>query len=103
MNIQINKEDIESRLISIISNSLRIDKENITPDSRIINDLNAESLDILDIRFSIEQEFGFKMGEHELFDAVVDGMSRTEFSEIFTVLNLTDFVESKFQTLIPQK
>lgn len=103
MDIQINKEDIESRLISIISDALRIERENITPDSKIINDLNAESLDILDIRFSIEQEFGFKIGEHEIFDSIVDGMTKTEFSEIFTVLNLTDFVESKFQTLTPQK
>ncbi|MCB0726889.1 MAG: phosphopantetheine-binding protein [Ignavibacteria bacterium] len=99
VNNQIKNNDIGIKLVSIISDALRIAKENILPDTRIITDLNAESLDVLDIRFSIEQEFGFKIGEHEIFDAIGDGMSPAEFSELFTVSYLTEFVDKKIQSL----
>lgn len=95
MDSQITKENISSKLISIISNALRIDESKITHDSRIVNDLNAESLDILDIRFSIEQELGLKIGEHEIINTIGNGLSSSEFLDKFTVSNLTDFLVNK--------
>lgn len=95
MDSQITKENIASKLISIISNALRIDESKITHDSRIVNDLNAESLDILDIRFSIEQELGLKIGEHEIINTIGNGLSSSEFLDKFTVSNLTDFLVNK--------
>lgn len=95
MDSRINKQSIAAKLISIISNALRIDESKITDDSRIVNDLNAESLDILDIRYSIEQELGLKIGEHEIADTIGYGMSSSEFLEKFTVSNLTDFLVNK--------
>lgn len=97
MENQITKETIAEKLITIISDALRIGKDRISKDSRIINDLNAESLDILDIRFSIEQEFGLKIGEHEFTNTIGAGLTATEFMEKFTVSNLIDFVEDKFK------
>lgn len=102
MNNLISKETISAKLNSIISEALRIDKDKISQNSRIINDLNAESLDILDIRFSIEQEFGLKIGEHEFTNTIGAGLTATEFMENFTVYNLTDFVEDKIKNIEPE-
>lgn len=98
MDNQITKETIGEKLITIISNALRIDENKITHNSRIVNDLNAESLDILDIRFSIEQELGLKIGEHEIVNTIGNGLSSSEFLERFTVSNLIDFLEAKSGT-----
>ncbi len=98
MDNQITKETIGEKLITIISNALRIDVDKIRQDSRIVNDLNAESLDILDIRFSIEQELGLKIGEHEIVNSIGNGLSSAEFLERFTVSNLIDFLETKSGT-----
>jgi acyl carrier protein len=98
MDNLITKESLGQKLVSIISNALRIDNEKITPDSRIINDLNAESLDILDIRFSIEQELGLKIGEHEIVNTIGNGLSSAEFLEKFTVSNLIDLLADKLNS-----
>ncbi len=101
MNIEnqtITKESISSKLISIISYALRLDPEKVKPESRLFKDLKAESLDILDIRFSIEQEFGVKIAEHEFLKTIGKGLSSTEFLEIFTVESISDFIENKLRT-----
>lgn len=103
MDNQITKETLTAKLISIISNALRIEKDKITPGSRIINDLNAESLDILDIRYSIEQELGLKIGEHEIVNTIGNGLTSAEFMEKFTVSNLTDFIEDKSKAKEPEQ
>jgi acyl carrier protein len=95
---QITKEALGERLICIISYALRLDPDRITPESRIVIDLKAESLDILDIRFSIEQEFGFKIAEHEIMNTIGNGLSSMEFLEKLTVSSLTEFVGDKLKT-----
>lgn len=103
MDNLITKDNLGQKLISIISDALRIDNEKITPDSRIINDLNAESLDILDIRYNIEQELGLKIGEHEIVNTIGNGLSSAEFLERFTVSNLIDLLADKLNSNEPEK
>lgn len=59
-----------------IADSLAIDLNRVTPDARLINDLDADSLDFIDILFSLERELGCK-----LRNADVDAFLRAEFSE----------------------
>lgn len=100
MNNQIiTKESINSKLNSIICYALRLNPENIKPESRIFKDLKAESLDILDIRFSIEQEFGVKIADNEFKETIGNGLNSTEFIEKFTVEGVADFIERKLKTL----
>lgn len=98
MDTRISKESIAEKLITIICSALRIDEKKVTPEARIINDLNAESLDILDIRFNIEQELGLKIGEHEIVNTIGNGLTQAQFMEKFTVSNLTDFLFDKSKT-----
>ena len=53
------------RLIRAIAEVLDIDKESITEDSRFVDDLGADSLDILEIIMGIEDEFGIQVPTDE--------------------------------------
>lgn len=75
---------ITSRVYSIISEQLGIAEDEITPDSSFVEDLGADSLDIVEVVMAIEEEYGV-----ELPDSVVEEME--------TVKNLTDFVEHRVQ------
>lgn len=49
------------RLVSIISEALDINPEDITPDSSFVNDLGADSLDLFQLVLKIEEEFGLEI------------------------------------------
>lgn len=49
------------RLAKAISEVLDVDESTITPDSKFVDDLGADSLDVLEIVMSIEDEFGIKI------------------------------------------
>ena len=49
------------RLTSAIAEVLDIDQSTITAESRFVEDLGADSLDVLEIVMGIEDEFGIKI------------------------------------------
>ena len=49
------------RLISAIAEVLDLDAEKITEDSKFVDDLGADSLDIFEIIVGIEDEFGIEV------------------------------------------
>ncbi|HAM52854.1 MAG TPA: hypothetical protein DCP92_19960 [Nitrospiraceae bacterium] len=53
-----------------ITETLTIDKESVKPESSIIKDLGAESLDFLDINYRLEQTFGIKMARHFILEHI---------------------------------
>ena len=46
------------KIQSIIAEVLNVEKEKITMDTAFVDDLNADSIDIVQIIMSIEEEFG---------------------------------------------
>ncbi len=60
----ITKERVLDELNGTISKALDVDEQSIRPESVLTRDLNAESLDFLDISYNLEQTFGFKMARH---------------------------------------
>jgi acyl carrier protein len=60
----ITKEKVFEELKKAIVETLRVDKDAIKPESSLITDLGAESLDFLDINYRLEQAFGIKMARH---------------------------------------
>lgn len=73
-------DSVFEKLQEIIANQLEIDAEDITPDSDIIDDLGADSLDICDIIMDIEDEFAI-----EVPDEVVE--------ELKTVQDAVKYIE----------
>ena len=59
--------EIFEKIQEILVDALAVDDDEVTPEAKLIGDLGAESIDILDISFKLEQEFGFKIAQGELF------------------------------------
>lgn len=53
-----------------VAETLNIDISKITPDSSLIRDLGAESLDFLDVNYRLEQAFGIKMARRFILEHV---------------------------------
>ena len=49
------------KLQNIIAEILNIDADEITPDTKFVDDLGADSLDIAQIMMGIEDEFGIEI------------------------------------------
>jgi acyl carrier protein len=61
-----DRSDIFSRLRAMIADSLAIPESQVSLESRLIDDLGADSLDFVDLVFAIEKEFGVKIREADL-------------------------------------
>ncbi|MBN1774967.1 MAG: acyl carrier protein [Oscillospiraceae bacterium] len=50
---------------AILIEQLGIDGESISPESSLIDDLNADSLDMVELVMAMEQEFGISIPDEE--------------------------------------
>jgi acyl carrier protein len=57
--------DIESRVIDIIAEQLGVEREKITRDARFREDLEADSLDLVELMMAFEEEFGGTIEDEE--------------------------------------
>src|ERR1700675_3750902 len=58
-------EDIEQKVIEIVSEQMGVDKGEITRDTHFINDLNADSLDTVELVMEFEDEFELSIPDEE--------------------------------------
>lgn len=58
-------EQIFERVQLILVDQLSIDKENVTMTANFIDDLNADSLDIVELVMAMEQEFDISIPDEE--------------------------------------
>jgi acyl carrier protein len=56
---------IESRVIEIVSEQMGVDKSEITRETSFINDLNADSLDTVELVMEFEDEFDMSIPDEE--------------------------------------
>jgi acyl carrier protein len=61
------KEDILAKVQGVLVDALNVDDDEVSPQSRLRDDLGAESIDFLDIVFRLEREFNIKIPRGELF------------------------------------
>lgn len=54
-------EQIEQRVKKIVAKNLDIDESRITPDSRFVDDLDADSLDQVELIMAFEEAFGVEI------------------------------------------
>jgi acyl carrier protein len=55
----------EERLKKIISKELSVDEADVVPDASFIDDLNADSLDLVELIMALEEEFSIKISDEE--------------------------------------
>jgi len=61
------RDEIYKKVTEILVDALAVDESEVTPEATLTGTLGAESIDFLDIVFKLEQAFGFKIDQGELF------------------------------------
>ena len=74
--------EVESQVKQIVVDHLGIDEAKVTPESKFIDDLGADSLDTVELVMAFEEKFGIEMPD----DAA---------ETIQTVQNAIDYIQSK--------
>lgn len=57
--------DIEGRIKAIIADQLGISEDEVKPEARFIEDLGADSLDIVELIMALEEEFETEIPDEE--------------------------------------
>lgn len=76
-------DEVEKKVVDLIAEVLvDVNKDNIQLDSKIVEDLGAESLDIYDMIALLEDEFGTEISDEEV-------------EKIQTVQDVADFIKAQ--------
>ncbi len=61
------RDEIFQKVKGILVDALAVDEDEVTPTATLMSDLGAESIDLMDIDFKLQQVFKFKTMQGELF------------------------------------
>ncbi len=62
---EVDIQAIENRVIEIICEQMGVDKSEVSKDTSFINDLNADSLDTVELVMEFEDEFDMSIPDEE--------------------------------------
>ena len=65
--------DIEKKVIELIAGQLNIKSSDVTLDKKILEDLGADSLDVVEMLMALEEEFGVNIPTEEATNLVTVG------------------------------
>ena len=54
---QLGSDEVRAKVTKVLGVSLALEPEEIAPEARLVQDLGMDSLDFLDVLFSLEREF----------------------------------------------
>ena len=74
--------EVETQVKQIVVDHLGIDDSKVTPESKFIDDLGADSLDTVELVMAFEEEFGSEISD-------------SEAEKILTVGDAIKFIEGK--------
>ena len=76
---------MKKRIIQIIAKQLGIEEADINAKSSVVEDLGADSLDVVELVMALEEEFDLEIPD-------------TEAEKIVNVQNIFDYMENALQT-----
>ena len=62
---ELDSKAIEEKVVEIISEQMGVDKSEVTRETSFINDLNADSLDTVELVMEFEDEFDMSIPDEE--------------------------------------
>lgn len=78
---------VEERVKSLVADRLGVNEDQVTPEASFTEDLNADSLDLVELIMAFEEEFSDDDNTLEISDE--------DAEQIRTVQNAVDFLKSK--------
>lgn len=78
---------VEERVKSLVADRLGVSEDQVTPEASFTEDLNADSLDLVELIMAFEEEFSDDDNTLEISDE--------DAEQIRTVQNAVDFLKSK--------
>ena len=65
---------IFEKLVALIAEQFNVDEDSITRETSFVDDLNADSVDLMDLSVALEEEFGIEeMGDEDVSAIVTVG------------------------------
>jgi len=73
----VDMDEMQARLCKIIAEQLDVEESNVVPQASFAKDLNADSLDQVELIMAIEEEFGVDIPDEEAekFETVGDALN----------------------------
>ncbi len=69
------------KLRKIIAEQLGVEEERVTPEAHFIEDLNADSLDLVELIMALEEEFGVEISDEDANTLTTVGTAQEYISE----------------------
>lgn len=57
--------ELQEKVMKLISDATKIEQTKITPDTSFVDDLNLDSLDIVELMMKMEDDFGVEIPEED--------------------------------------
>jgi acyl carrier protein len=73
--------ELEEKVRELIMEQLNVTREQCVPEASFINDLGADSLDLMELIMEMEEQFGVSISDEDL-------------QNIRTIQNVTDFLRA---------
>jgi acyl carrier protein len=77
-----NKDEILGKVKEIVKEQLEVEESKITPTAKFTEDLNADSLDTVELVMALEEEFGTEIPDEDA-------------EKILTVQDAVDYISKK--------
>jgi acyl carrier protein len=96
----ISRDQVTEAVHSSVETALGVEAEEVTASATLLDDLGAESIDLLDILFRIERAIGVKIQAAELAEYVQGGIPDDEFGDVNEIVTPTGLAQLK--KIMPQ-
>lgn len=63
--IIMEQKELEQKIQTLIANQLNLAKEKVTMDALIVEDLGADSLDVVEMLMTLEEEFSISLSDEQ--------------------------------------
>ena len=60
-----DRTEMQIKVVDIIANQLGVDKEIVTPEANVVDDLGADSLDVVELVMALEEAFDLEIPDEE--------------------------------------
>jgi acyl carrier protein len=77
--------DLVERVNAIVAEQLGVEKESLVPEANLLDDLGADSLDVVELVMAIEEEFGIEVPDEDA-------------ENIRTLGDITSYIEARVET-----